>query len=233
MHPSALRATSITSMHCPRRVASLAAMLGAALLAAACATAPSTVVTTAPLPEGRPRLTVGTDPGASPSAIAAPPPAPRALVMATADGLVGTRYRFGGSSPKSGFDCSGFVRWVYLQQGIDLPRTARGLSASGARIPARRAELLPGDLLFFAGGGTRISHVAIYAGDGRIIHASSGQRAVRYDDLDSPRGRWFRRHIVSARRVIRDLPDDRVSGAGDHALGTPGTGRGQLPGARR
>jgi cell wall-associated NlpC family hydrolase len=165
---------------------------------------------------------VGTEPGAPPSSAATLAPTPRALVVATADELVGTRYRYGGSSPKSGFDCSGFIHWVYSQQGIDLPRTARGLSTAGTRIPARRAELLPGDLLLFAGHGTRITHVAIYVGAGRIIHASSGQRTVRYDDLDSPRGRWFRAHLVSARRVIAE----RRPGARDQALGTAATARG-------
>ena len=202
MRPSTLRATSITSMRRPRPIAPLAGATCAALLAVACAAPPAAVVTTVPLPESRPRLTVETDPGAPPSAVVTPAPTARALVVATADDLVGTRYRYGGSSPKSGFDCSGFIHWVYSQQGIDLPRTARGLSTAGTRIPARRAELLPGDLLLFAGRGTRITHVAIYVGDGRIIHASSGQRTVRYDDLDSPRGRWFRQHVVSARRVI-------------------------------
>ena len=207
MRPSTLRATSITSMHRPRRMAALAATLSAALLAAACAAPPATVVTTIPLPADRPRLTVETGPGAPPVGAGAPadsPPTPRALVVATADELVGTRYRYGGSSPKSGFDCSGFIQWVYSRQGIDLPRTTRGLARAGTRVPARRAELLPGDLLLFAGHGTRITHVAIYVGDGRIIHASSGQRTVRYDDLDSARGRWFRQHVVSARRVIED-----------------------------
>ena len=206
MHPSTRRATSITFVHRPTGMARLAAIACAALLAAACATQPAPVVTTAPvaIPESGPRLTVGTDPGAPPSAVATPVPTPRALVVATADQLVGTRYRYGGNSPKRGFDCSGFVHWVYSQQGIDLPRTTRGLTKAGTRIPARRTELLPGDLLLFAGHGTRITHVAIYVGDGRIIHASSGQHAVRYDDLDSARGRWFREHIVSARRVIED-----------------------------
>ena len=201
MHPSTLRATSITSMHRPGRMAPLAATLCAALLAAACAPPPA-VVAPVPLPESGPRLTVGTEPGTPPTSVVPLEPTPRALVVATADELVGTRYRYGGNSPKRGFDCSGFVHWVYSQQGIDLPRTTRGLTRAGTRIPARRAELLPGDLLLFAGHGTRVTHVAIYVGDGRIIHASSGQHAVRYDDLDSPRGRWFRQHVVSARRVI-------------------------------
>ena len=201
--PSTLRATSITPIHLARRLtAPLGAAICAALIATACATQPAAVVTTVPLPESGPRLTVGIDPGVPPSSTATPEPTPRALVVATADELVGTRYRYGGNSPKSGFDCSGFVHWVYSRQGIELPRTTRGLTTAGTRVPARRAELLPGDLLLFAGAGTRISHVAIYVGDGRIIHASSGQHAVRYDDLDSPRGRWFRSHVVSARRVI-------------------------------
>ena len=129
-------------------------------------------------------------------------PATSALVLSTADELVGTRYRYGGSTPEGGFDCSGFVRWVFSRHGIDLPRTARAMGAAGHRIPARRTELSPGDLLLFAERGANVSHVAIYLGGGRIVHASSGQGAVRYDDLDSARGRWFRRHVVSARRVI-------------------------------
>ena len=140
---------------------------------------------------------------------AAPSPAPhdrRGIVLADAEQLVGTRYRYGGSTPERGFDCSGFVQWVFSRQGIELPRTSRAMSKSGVRIAARRAVLLPGDLLFFAEQNAAISHVAIYAGDGRIIHASSGQGVVRYDDLDSARGEWFRRHVVRARRVI--LADD-------------------------
>ena len=129
-------------------------------------------------------------------------PTPRQLVLFRAEQMVGTRYRYGGDTPERGFDCSGFVRWLYSQQGIDLPRTARAMSVTGTHVPARRAQLLPGDLLFFAEAGKRVSHVAIYVGEGRIVHASSGQGAVRYDDLDSARGRWFRRHVVSARRVL-------------------------------
>lgn len=176
-----------------------------ALLSAACAAPPASVVATAPAPAGAPRLTVApATPGANAPApaVVTPAPTPRALVLATADELVGTRYRYGGTSPEDGFDCSGFVRWVYAQQGIDLPRTARAMSAAGTRVRARRADLAPGDLLLFAERGSRVSHIAIYVGDGRIIHASSGQGEVRYDDLDSARGRWFRRHVISARRVI-------------------------------
>jgi murein DD-endopeptidase len=127
---------------------------------------------------------------------------PRDLVLADAEQLVGTPYRYGGSTPDRGFDCSGFVRWIYSRRGIDLPRTARAMSRTGVRVAARRAVLVPGDLLFFAEEGAAVSHVAVYAGEGRIVHASSGQGVVRYDDLDSARGQWFRQHVVLARRVI-------------------------------
>jgi len=215
MRSSTLRAASVTPASgirhgtC-RRGAPLATMACIALLTA-CAARPAAVVVAAPAPADSPRLTVapGTSaPAASAPASAAVAATPRALVLATADELVGTRYRYGGTTPTHGFDCSGFVHWVYAQQGIDLPRTTRGLTTAGTRIPARRDELLPGDLLLFAGHGTRITHVAIYVGDGRIIHASSGQREVRYDDLDSARGRWFRRHVVSARRVMGAATND-------------------------
>lgn len=151
-----------------------------------------------PLPADSARLTAAPA-GAAPAKASH---SPRELVLLSADELLGTRYRYGGSTPERGFDCSGFVHWVYSNQGVELPRTARAMSKAGTRIPARRAVLLPGDLLFFAEAGGGVSHVAIYAGDGRIVHASSGEGEVRYEDLDSARGQWFRRHIVSARRVI-------------------------------
>jgi len=62
--------------------------------------------------------------------------------------------------------------------------------------------LQPGDLMFFAAGGRRVDHVAIYAGEGRIIHATSGAGSVRYDGLDTDRGEWLLRRFVSSRRVL-------------------------------
>ena len=189
-------------------VASFGRMALTAFVVAGCFTAarpaalPSPVLppTGTPLITSTSGLTVSTvrDMGVAPRSA----PTTRTVVLATADDLVGTRYRFGGTTPADGFDCSGFVRWVFSEHGIDLPRTAREMGTAGHRIPARRTELAPGDLLLFAERGARVSHVAIYVGGGRIVHASSGQGEVRYDDLDSARGRWFRRHVVSARRVI-------------------------------
>jgi len=122
-------------------------------------------------------------------------------VLATASRYIGTRYRFGGTRP-SAFDCSGFVRYVFAHHGVSLPRTAAEQAEAGFSIVVGLDSVQVGDLLFFATGRGRASHVAIYAGDGRIIHASAGSKRVRYDDLASPRGRWFIEHLSSARRVI-------------------------------
>ena len=130
-----------------------------------------------------------------------------AQLLATAKRYVGTRYRLGGTKPGA-FDCSGFVRFVFARHGVQLPRTAREQSASGQSIVVGPDSLRVGDLLFFRTKRGPASHVAIYAGGGRIIHASSGSRRVRYDDLASPRGRWFIERLTSVRRVLL-LTSDR------------------------
>jgi len=124
-------------------------------------------------------------------------------VLRTASRYVGTRYRFGGTKPGA-FDCSGFVRYVFARHGVALPRTASEQSAEGHSIVVGVDSLAVGDLLFFRTKRGDASHVAIYAGGGRIIHASSGSRRVRYDDLMSPRGRWFIEHLSSVRRVVEE-----------------------------
>jgi cell wall-associated NlpC family hydrolase len=125
-----------------------------------------------------------------------------ARVLATAKRYVGTRYRFGGGSPDAGFDCSGFVQYVFGRNGIKLPRTSRLQASAGSPAPLDVASLLPGDLLLFASRGTQINHVAIYVGDNRILHSTAGAGGVVYDDLSTPRGKWYlARHVVS-RRVL-------------------------------
>ena len=128
--------------------------------------------------------------------------------VGTADGLVGARYRWGGDSPAVGFDCSGFVQYVFRQHGIDLPRVSRDQAHAGRPLPTSLEGLAPGDLLFFAQRGPSVDHVAIYAGDGRIVHASRSGYGVRSDDLSGDRGRWYAQHLVAVRRVIEDAADD-------------------------
>jgi cell wall-associated NlpC family hydrolase len=121
-------------------------------------------------------------------------------VVPTAEQYIGVSYRYGGTSPRTGFDCSGFVQYVYGIQGVYLPRTSRQMAASGTSVEPSTRSLAVGDLMLFSQGG-RISHVAIYAGNGRFIHSSSSGNGVRYDDLGTRRGRWFADHMVAARRV--------------------------------
>jgi cell wall-associated NlpC family hydrolase len=124
-------------------------------------------------------------------------------VVPTAEQYIGVPYRYGGTSPASGFDCSGFVQYVYARQGVNLPRTSRQMAGVGMSIEPSTRSLAVGDLMLFEQGG-RISHVAIYAGNHRFIHSSSSGHGVRYDNLDTKRGRWFADHMVAARRVTGD-----------------------------
>jgi cell wall-associated NlpC family hydrolase len=95
----------------------------------------------------------------------------RDSVVVLARQQIGTRYRFGGTTPKGGFDCSGFVRYVLAALQISLPRTAHQQASVGAIVPKDTTSLKPGDLLTF-GRGTKVTHIGIYVGDGRYVHAS-------------------------------------------------------------
>lgn len=126
-----------------------------------------------------------------------------ARVLTTADRYLGTPYVFGGTTP-DGFDCSGFVQYVYRRQGVALPRTAAQQGGAGEKVRVAVKELRAGDLMLFDASSKRpgIDHVAIYAGNGRMIHSSSSGGGVAYDDLGTKRGRWFVDHMVAARRVV-------------------------------
>lgn len=110
----------------------------------------------------------------------------------------GKRYRRGGTSPEGGFDCSGFVRHVFDHvAGIELPHSANALSKMGSSVS--KAELLPGDLVFFRRTKKHISHVGIYLGDNKFIHASSRRTGrVMVSDLND---RYWAKHYVLARHL--------------------------------
>jgi cell wall-associated NlpC family hydrolase len=127
---------------------------------------------------------------------ATPSPSPRdgdatarQRILGAAERMVGTPYVPGGEAP-GGVDCSGLVRYVYRQAGIRLPRTTAELFQAGQS----QRQVLPGDLLFFRTDASgQISHVGIYAGGGRMIHASSGSGQVRKVSLHQP---YWRRRMV-------------------------------------
>lgn len=123
-----------------------------------------------------------------------------AAVVPTAERYIGVKYKWGGTSPVTGFDCSGYTQYVFAKHGVQLPRTSRAQAVAGDNIRDYRA-LRAGDLIMFAEDGKPISHVAIYAGKDRILHSSKSGAGVRYDDLASARGTWFRNHMVVARRI--------------------------------
>jgi cell wall-associated NlpC family hydrolase len=126
----------------------------------------------------------------------------RSDVVVQALSLLGTPYRFGGSSPDAGFDCSGLVRHVFAAVlDRDLPRRAEEISGVGH--PVSRAELQPGDLVFFDTLRRAFSHVAIYIGEGRFIHAPARNGRVRIEGLDD---RYWATRFNGARRVMEPLP---------------------------
>ncbi len=117
----------------------------------------------------------------------------QAKVVRFARRFLGIRYSYGGTSPRSGFDCSGFTRFVYAHFGITLPHYSGAQFDRGRRVS--RAGLRPGDLLFFDGLG----HVGMYIGAGRFIHAPHTGTRVSIDALSG----WYSGRYDGARRLLR------------------------------
>ncbi|MGY0611212.1 C40 family peptidase [Luteimonas sp. A537] len=118
-------------------------------------------------------------------------------LLQRAMGLLGTPYRWGGTSPDSGFDCSGLVGYVFRTAlGIELPRVSREMAGNGEKV--ERAALVAGDLVFFGRRGKRVDHVGIYVGDGQFVHAPRTGRDVTVSRLDT--GYWAGK-FLQARRV--------------------------------
>ena len=111
--------------------------------------------------------------------------------------LIGVRYKRGGTSPETGFDCSGFVGHVFREgMGLILPRTSREISKEGQAI--RKNELQPGDLVFFNTMRRTFSHVGIYLGEGQFIHSPRTGGKVRIEDM---RDSYWAKRYEGARRV--------------------------------
>jgi gamma-D-glutamyl-L-lysine dipeptidyl-peptidase len=114
----------------------------------------------------------------------------RGRIVRTAERYIGTPYRHGGTTPR-GFDCSGYVMYVYRQNGILLPREVGGQYDAGKHIGINQVQ--PGDLVFFrTSRHRRLSHVGIYMGDNRFIHAPSSGKRVTYADMGKPY--WKKRY---------------------------------------
>ncbi|HEU4654331.1 MAG TPA: C40 family peptidase [Steroidobacteraceae bacterium] len=124
----------------------------------------------------------------------APRSSPGNEIAMRAISLLGSPYKWGGSGPRQ-FDCSGLVRFVFGEIGVDVPRTAAEQYSAARHVDLD--ELAPGDLLFFRISGRRVSHVAIYAGEGRFIHAPQTGRPVELRTLDDE---FYRPRLVGAGR---------------------------------
>lgn len=116
-------------------------------------------------------------------------------LIAEAHKVIGTPYRAGGTTPK-GFDCSGFVGYTYKKVGVSLPRSSGAMYKKGK--PVSLKQLAPGDLLFFKTSKHKgISHVAIYIGNGRMIHATSS-KGVKVDSIHQS---YWKQRFVGAKRL--------------------------------
>ena len=172
--------------------------LAVLVMASACAVG---CASTGGVPEPFPK------PGARPSLPSRPPapgpvgtsgtlPADAYAITGTALALRGAPYRNGGADP-SGFDCSGFVEYVFAQHGVAVPRTVDALYRAGTTVPAN--ELEPGDLIFFSTTGPGATHVGMAIGGDEFVHAPSTSGVVRVERLSA--GYWGRR-VVGVRRLI-------------------------------
>jgi cell wall-associated NlpC family hydrolase len=112
-------------------------------------------------------------------------------------GMIGIRYKYGGDVPESGLDCSGLVRYVFMEVfGKELPRTSQEISQVGKHVDPR--DLQPGDLVFYNTLRRSFSHVGIYLGDNKFVHAPSAGGKVRIESMDV--GYW-RKRFNGARRI--------------------------------
>lgn len=160
-----------------------------------------------PAQKAAPKAKTAAKPTSKPTAKPASKPAPKpasapatsgvaSKVIATAKSYLGVPYVWGGASP-SGFDCSGFINYVYGKHGISLPRVTSDLYKAGTGVS--KSSLKPGDLVFFETYKPGPSHVGIYLGGSQFIHASSGSEKVIVSSLGSS---YYTSHYIGSRRVL-------------------------------
>ena len=127
----------------------------------------------------------------------------RAHIEERARSVRGTRYSYGGTSPRSGFDCSGFTRWVFAEHGAKLPHSSIDQFYMGGRNGNKRiwkpGKLQRGDLVFFKTTSARVGHAGIFIGHGKFIHSSSAGGGVRIDSIWDPH--YYRPRFVGVTRV--------------------------------
>ena len=121
----------------------------------------------------------------------------RARLVSIALSQRGAPYVFGGTSPRTGFDCSGFVQYSYQELGLRIPRNSYDQYKTSTPVYLNRLQ--PGDLVFFRTSSIFVSHVGIYIGDNRFVHAPGEGRPVSIDSLDSP---YWRQRIVGGGSVL-------------------------------
>ncbi|SFA76902.1 NlpC/P60 family protein [Collimonas sp. OK607] len=122
----------------------------------------------------------------------------------SAMGMIGIHYKYGGNSPENGLDCSGLVRYVFKDAwGVNVPRTAAELSRSGEKVD--KQDLKPGDLVFYNTLRRSFSHVGIYLGDNKFIHAPSTGGKVRIESMDLA---YWKSRFNGARRINDPEPDN-------------------------
>ncbi|MFD0712685.1 C40 family peptidase [Paenibacillus sp. GCM10027626] len=123
--------------------------------------------------------------------------ASQASLSEAVDAVMGTPYKWGGTTAE-GFDCSGFILYVFNQFDVKLSRTSESQSKEG--IEVAQEDLQPGDLVFFNTSGSGVSHVGIYMGDGQFAHSSSS-KGVKFNKLSED---YYSKRFVTARRVVDD-----------------------------
>lgn len=138
----------------------------------------------------------------------------RDSIVQIARAQVGTKYVSGGQSPERGFDCSGLVKYVMAALNVTLPRTARQQAAAGLAVVRDTTQLRPGDLLTFGKSKRGVSHVGIYVGNGRYVHASSGSGRVIESDIGQSTSSLVRAWRGVRRIVLGGAADSVRAGDG-------------------